>query len=216
MKLYGADVCPFVHRVRLVLAEKRIEHEYVAIDLGKKPSWYYDVLPTGKVPLLEHNGFRIWESDIVCEYLDEAFLSPPLRPKEPGLRAQLRLIFSWGGSHFISTFYKLLAAQDPESQEQLSQQMMTVLKEMDERLSVEKGPFFQTALSLADLGLYPWFERWAVLEHYRGLKLPRELTHLNAWMTELQKRDSVKELRVQDDYFIGQYRGYAEGTRIPA
>ena len=117
MKLYGANVCPFVHRVRLVLAEKKLEHEYVAIDLANKPSWYHEVLPTGRVPLLEDEGFRLWESDVVSEYLEEAYPERSLMPSDPGERALLRMHVAWCSSRFVPAFYKLLAGQDPEEQE---------------------------------------------------------------------------------------------------
>lgn len=215
MKLYGADVCPFVHRVRLILAEKRVEHDYVAIDLANKPDWYHDVLPTGRVPLLEHNGFRLWESDIVCEYLDEAFLSPSFMPDDPGHRAEVRLAIQWIGSRFIPLFYKLLASQDPEAREGFKKEFKTVFEELAERIESGPGPYLGVELSLADFELYPWFERWCVLEHYRGFSRPSGFESVVQWERLMQERVSVKELRIPDEYFIAQYQAYADGSRTP-
>jgi glutathione S-transferase len=215
LKLIGANVCPFVHRVRLVLAEKALEHEYVAIDLRHKPDWYHDVLPNGRVPLLEHDGARIWESAIVCEYLEEAFPKPPLMPISPAQRAEMRLLVEWSSSKFIPTFYKLLSAQEADVQEEQKVRLKAVLKDLEQKLAVYPGPFLLSDVSLADLELYPWFERWCVLEHYRGLPLPVDNPNVNGWLAALQARGSLVALREKDEFFIEQYRDYAVGDRVP-
>lgn len=215
-KLYGANVCPFVHRTRLLLAEKGIEHEYVAIDLANKPDWYHDVLPTGKVPLLEHDGHRIWESDIICEYLEEAFDGPEFMPQDPGQRAEVRLLVNWGGSNLIPPFYKFLANQDRSKDSELSNQLLDVLKDLDQKLGEKPGPFFFSQISLADLELYPWFERMCVLEHYRGFQVPSELKNVHAWWDAMKTRVTVQELKEDDAYFIEKYESYAVGARVPA
>lgn len=210
MKLYGANVCPFVHRVRLVLAEKNLEHEYVNIDLYNKPDWYHDVLPTGKVPLLEHDGHRLWESSIVCEYLEEAFPEHPLMPAKPGPRAEARILLESASSSFVPLFYKLLRAQQAEQQQQFE-------RELGEALAKLESQAFQTcdewlygsSLSLVDLEVYPWIERWCVLEHYRGVKFPPGLSKLSAWKERMAARVTVAQLKQPDQFFIDQYVHYA-------
>ena len=54
--LYDAARCPYCARVRIVLAEKDIEYETVAIDLADRPAWLYEKNPIGKVPVLEEDG----------------------------------------------------------------------------------------------------------------------------------------------------------------
>lgn len=215
-KLYGANVCPFVHRVRLLLAEKGVEHDYVAIDLANKPDWYHEVLPTGKVPLMEHNGHRIWESDVLCEYVEEAFEGKNYLPDDPGLKAKVRILVGWGGTNIVPLFYKLLASQDEEKQSEFTDGLLKKLAELDSLLSESEGPFFLPQITLADLELYPWFERLCVLEHYRGFKLPPDLVHVNRWKSAMSERAAVQSLREPDDFFIQQYNVYASGDRIPA
>lgn len=215
MKLYGANVCPFVHRVRLALAEKQLEHEYVNIDLYNKPDWYYDVLPTGKVPLLEHDGYRLWESDIVCEYLEEASLETPLWPTKPGEKAQARILLGSATDPLIPLFYKLLRAQESAEQEEAKEKLTEALTKLES--SAFQGDsqwLFGDSLSLVDLMVYPWFERWCVLEHYRGFAFPAELTKLAAWKARLQQRPSVQALREPDQFFIDQYVSYAKPATV--
>lgn len=211
LKLFGANVCPFVHRVRLALAEKGLEHEYVAIDLRNKPDWYHDVLPSGKVPLLEHQGNRVWESAIVCEYLEEAFPQPALLPSDPGARAQARLWIDWASNSFVPAYYKLLKSQEPDEHPRLREELLGVLGKLDTELE-GRAWLLGERLSLADLELYPWFERLPVLEHYRDFTVPAELSNLQAWRHALASRPSVSRIAEEPTFYIEQYRGYAEAA----
>src|SRR5882724_11034895 len=73
LQLYTFQLCPFAHRVRLTLAEKRLAAELIEIDLKNKPAGFSKISPYGKVPLLQHGDVKIWESTIINEYLDEVF-----------------------------------------------------------------------------------------------------------------------------------------------
>lgn len=210
MKLYGADVCPFVHRVRLVLAEKGLKHEYVAIDLANKPEWYHEVLPSGKVPLLEHDGFRIWESAIVCEYLDEAFPEKQMMPSEPGARAEARLWFDWIGNSLVGPFYDLLKAETDEDRQTHRATLTKALEKLENEGFQESEFIYQKGLGLVDLMVYPWFERWIVLEHYRGMEVPKALSKLTRWRALMKERSSVRSIAQADQLYIDQYRHYAE------
>lgn len=209
LKLYGANVCPFVHRVRLTLAEKDLEHEYVAIDLRNKPDWYHDVLPSGKVPLLEHEGNRIWESAVVCEYLEECFPEPGLLPRDPGGKARARIWVDWASSSLVPAFYKLLKSQEPEDYQGLRNELSAVLGKLDAELE-GKSWILGEQLSLADLEIYPWFERMPVLEHYRDFGVPGELSHIRRWQEALAALPSVASIAEKPKFYIEQYTTYAK------
>jgi Glutathione S-transferase, N-terminal domain len=90
VKLFDAARCPFCARVRLALAEKAVAYETVAIDLGNRPAWLYELNPLGKVPVLD-DGFPLPESAVVMEYLEERFPEPALLPGDLDGRAKARL-----------------------------------------------------------------------------------------------------------------------------
>lgn len=90
--LYDAPRCPYCARVRIVLAEKGVSYETVTIDLQDRPAWLYDLNPTGKVPVLDEDGWILPESAVIDEYLDERYPEPPLWPDDPGERAAGRLL----------------------------------------------------------------------------------------------------------------------------
>src|ERR687886_303068 len=91
LTLYDAARCPYCARVRIVLAEKRVEYEVVAIDLDDRPDWLYEKNPLGKVPVLEEDGWVLPESAVIMEYLEERYPEPALLPADPAERALVRL-----------------------------------------------------------------------------------------------------------------------------
>src|SRR5207253_6387777 len=57
LTLYDAARCPYCARVRIVLAEKDIEYEPIEIDLTNRPAWIYEKNSTGRVPVIEEDGW---------------------------------------------------------------------------------------------------------------------------------------------------------------
>lgn len=90
MKLCGFRFSNYHNKVRLVLLEKDIEHEE---DDSCKPSQeaaFLERSVLGKVPFLEVDGVVLTESDIICEYLEDAYPQRPLLPRDPLARAKVR------------------------------------------------------------------------------------------------------------------------------
>lgn len=80
-------------RVRLCLAEKGLAYESRVVDMAAMEHHQPDYLrinPDGVVPTLLHDGRPLHESGTICEYLDEVFPDPPLRPVSPYDRAVMR------------------------------------------------------------------------------------------------------------------------------
>lgn len=92
LTLYDADRCPYCARVRIVLAEKGLAWEAVAVDLDDRPAWIYDKNPLGRVPVLEEDGLVLPESVVIMAYLDERYPEPPLLPADAAERALARLL----------------------------------------------------------------------------------------------------------------------------
>lgn len=217
VKLFSARACPFAHRTRLVLSHKKIDFELVEIDLQNKPSWFGTVSGYGKVPAIEHDGNRIWESAVINEYLDEVFRSPTLLPGEPAGRAVARIWIDWANTRLVPAFGALLRGQASGEQatgrRELGEAAAYLEREGFARHSGE-GPFFFGARpGLVDFALYPWFERWPALEHYRGFALPRDLTRLARWKNEVGKLDAVQAHANSVEYFIERYARYAAPAR---
>lgn len=89
---HGSSVC--AAKVRIALAEKSLPWDGVYIDILRGDQFdpaYMKLNAKAVVPTLVHDGKIITESSVICEYLDEAFPDPPLRPADPEHRATMRL-----------------------------------------------------------------------------------------------------------------------------
>ena len=95
MKLYDYFRSTASYRVRIALNLKQISYEKIPIHLinhggeHHHPD-YLKVNPQGLVPTLDENGHIISQSLAIIEYLDELYPTPPLLPKMPFARAQVR------------------------------------------------------------------------------------------------------------------------------
>lgn len=99
MKLFHGWLSSASRRVRLCLAEKGIDYESVAIDLGRQQQHTPEFLamnPNGVVPALQlDDGRSLYESSTICEYLDDIRPQPPLRPVDPYQLATMRNFVRW-------------------------------------------------------------------------------------------------------------------------
>jgi glutathione S-transferase len=89
---HGSSVC--AAKVRLALVEKGVEWSghYVDILAGEQFAPEFLALnPRAAVPVLVHEGAVITESTVICEYVDQAFDGPALRPDDPLGQARMRM-----------------------------------------------------------------------------------------------------------------------------
>ncbi len=220
IKLYSARACPFAHRTRLVLGEKKLAFELVEIDLQNKPAWYSNVSLYGKVPALEHGGQRIVESAVINEYLDEVFPQPRLLPAEPAQRALARIWIDFGNTRFAPAFTKALWSSAPADREAGKQELLAAL-ELIEREALAKlsgaGPYwFGAQPTLVDLTFYPWFERLRALQGLTGFEVPRALERVLRFWSALSERDSVKAIENSTEFYLERYRARKPAVAAPA
>lgn len=150
--LYDADRCPYCARVRIVLAEKGLEYEAIAIDLDDRPAWIYEKNPLGRVPVLEEDDFVLAESAVIDDYLEERWPEPPLWPADPGERALGRLLVHRFDE--LSRPYYALRRGDEGARERLEGQLASLAARL------EREPFLSgRAFGLADVAYVPWILR---------------------------------------------------------
>jgi glutathione S-transferase len=91
MKLLGSDTSPFTRKVRLVLLEKGLPHEYVIAPPREAGSAVPLVNPLGRIPtLLLDDGTPVYDSSVITEYLDTLHDHPRLIPADPAARLRVR------------------------------------------------------------------------------------------------------------------------------
>lgn len=92
--LYSGSYCPYSHRCRIVLREKQMESgvEIFDVDLNNKPEDLAAFNPYNCVPTLVDRETRLYESNIINEYLNDRFPHPQLMPADIFKRARSRLL----------------------------------------------------------------------------------------------------------------------------
>jgi glutathione S-transferase len=95
MKIYDTSTAPTPRRVRVFLAEKGINVDYVQVDLQKGENITPEMRaksPMGKIPVLElDDGTCISESDAICLYFEELYPEKPLLGSNPLEKAQIAM-----------------------------------------------------------------------------------------------------------------------------
>lgn len=178
--LYDAPRCPYCARVRIVLAEKGIEYEVVEIDLSDRPAWIYEKNATGRVPVIEEDGWVLPESAVIMEYLEERYPEPALLAADPGDRALARLrIFRQ--DELTSPYYALRRDEDGARE-----RFDAALARLDGALAA--APWLGgRAYGLADIAYVPWLLRARDL---LGVELD-PYPAVCDWLARLEQRPAV-------------------------
>jgi glutathione S-transferase len=180
LTLYDADRCPYCARVRIVLAEKRLEYETVVVDLDDRPAWIYEKNPLGKVPVLEEDAFVLPESAVIMEYLDERYPEPPLWPADPAERARGRLLVERFGT--LSRPYYALRRGDEAAAAELHEQLVVL-----DSLLASRPYLTGLEFGLADAAYLPWILR---AREALGVDLEPH-PELAGWVARAGERPSV-------------------------
>jgi glutathione S-transferase len=179
--LYDAARCPYCARVRIVLAEKDLEYETVAIDLSDRPAWIYEKNPSGKVPVWEEDGFVLPESAVIMEYLEELRPQPPLLPPDAAGRALARVWVDRFDDRLGDSYYALRRGEAGAGAA-LEDRLRNLDRALSERPFLT-GPDF----GLADVAYLPWVLR---ARSTLGVDLA-PFPALVVWVERLAERPSV-------------------------
>src|SRR3954465_14255631 len=100
LKLCGFHLSNYHNKVRIALLEKGVPFEEDATCSPSQKDEWLARSTIGKVPILElEGGRRIAESEVICEYLEEAYPQKPLLPKDPYERAKVRELVTFVELH---------------------------------------------------------------------------------------------------------------------
>ncbi len=99
--LYHLPLSPYSRKVRLALAEKRLPHELRLEKVWERRPEYLELNPAGTVPtLVEDNGLAIADSNVICEYLEEAYPDTSLMGRTLAERVEVRRLVAWFDGKF--------------------------------------------------------------------------------------------------------------------
>jgi glutathione S-transferase len=183
MRLYQTYLSPFPTRVRLLLYAKGLDAEMVRPPGfhgdGAVKGDYLDINPIGRVPtLVLDDGWALPESEVICEYLEDAYPEPSLRPADPRLRARMRLLARISDTYLVRAMLPLwnVVVDPPKKWDQ--QVIRAALEEVDRALDYvdafigDQGYAVGGSITQADGALIPMLvlvEHW--LPIFRGQAL---------------------------------------------
>ena len=189
--LISHPLCPYVQRAAIVLAEKNLPFERINIDLAHKPDWFLQISPLGKTPVLQVDGDAIFESAVICEYLDDTLL-PTLHPADALQRARHRSWMEFGSAllNAIGAFYNAAdAAALARHREDIRRRFAQL-----EAVLPAQGPYFAGAsFSMVDAVFGPVFRYFDVLDNVGETGFFEQLPKVRAWRRALAARPSVRE-----------------------
>lgn len=99
-RLFHVPLSPFCRKVRLSLAEKKIEVELVEERYWEPTPDFLRRNPAAKVPVLKIDGKTMAESAAICEWLEEKYPEPALMPRKADDRFEVRRLVSWFDDKF--------------------------------------------------------------------------------------------------------------------
>ena len=199
MKLYSMDLSNFATKSRLVIYEKGLNVEMAAIPGGKLSSpEYAQVNMLGKIPALDADGLLIPESEVINEYLEDKYPTPPLLPKSPEGRAKVRILTRFHDLYLEPPLRALFGQLNPKSRdEKVVNERLTEFNQRLDQLEAMLAPSGFAAgpeFTLADCALAPtMFFATNMLPGFGAKPALEGRPKLEAWWKHVQTRPSVKK-----------------------
>ncbi len=188
--LVSHALCPYVQRAAIVLAEKEVPFERRDIDLANKPEWFLRVSPLGKTPVLLVGDEAIFESAVICEYLDDTTL-PRLHPANALERARHRAWMEFGSSvlNLIGAFYN---APDERTMLARAADIRERLQQLE--VALGSGSFFAGAsFSIVDAVFGPVFRYFDVFDTIADFGFWDDRPKARRWREALARRPSIQQ-----------------------
>jgi glutathione S-transferase len=196
MKLLGTNTSPYVRKVRLVLLEKNIPHEYIVDAPRDAGSLAARVNPLGRIPaLILDDDFCVFDSPVITEYADTLNDTPILIPRAAEARLRVRRWEALADGVMDSAVQVQVERLRPEEQQKIGvfkvhNRAISHALEYAADLLGDKAWCEGEAISLADLAMTS-----ALI--YLNLRQPERdwrTAHPNlaAWFDRMAARDSVQ------------------------
>ncbi len=195
IKLYTFPPSTNSRKVRIVLSEKGLEFERVNVDLTKreqKNPEYLKIHPFGQVPALDDEGFVLYDSTVINEYLEDEYPYPSLMPSDSEGRARARLLEDFRDSHFnpycvhiIFEMRKPEGERDAQRIDNAKAQIAACFDRIENELQGKE--YLVGTFSLADIAFMANFD---FLDRFAISVDPSKHRNTAAWIARLKARPS--------------------------
>ncbi|CAK8541779.1 unnamed protein product [Lathyrus sativus] len=206
VKLLGAVGSPFVIRVQIALALKRIEYKFIPENLANKSELLLKYNPVyKKIPVFVHNEKPISESFVILEYIDETWKENSIFPSDPYQRAVARFWSKFIDDKCVAAALKSVFLVDEKERKKASEELLNVLQFLENEL---KDKYFGgKEIGIVDIAalFIPLLQEVAEFQLFTSEKLPK----LHKWSREFHNHPMVKECLPSKEQQLAYYKAVA-------
>ncbi len=193
---------PFGRAVMTTLEEKGARYRFSPVAPGALRSPEHLARhPFGRVPVLEHSGFLLYETQAILRYLDRVLPNPPLTPADPKRAARMDQVMNvndwylFQGVANVIVFHRVVGprvmglAPDEAAIEAAMPKARAVFDELA-RLLGGQSFFTGETMTLADLLVAPHLGLFSLAPEWPALVAPHR--NLVAWLARIEARPSLQ------------------------
>ena len=208
VQLFGLERSVYTRVARLALEEKGVEyalHEVEIFGAEGVPREHLRRHPFGRIPVLQHGAFMLYETTAITRYVDEAFPGPALQPESPTQRARMNQVIGvldayayrpmvWGV--FVERV-RVPSSGGTSDEALIAASLKSAATCLDalEHLLGQLPYLAGTTLSLADLHAFPMLRYFCIAPE--GNALLRDHPGLLRWYSAMHDRGSVARTRTR-------------------
>ncbi len=202
---HGAPLSPFVRKVAIVLAMKRVEHTFNMVLPFDKNEIYDRINPMRKIPMYEDGELNMSDSTVIIDYLENRHPQPAIYPQSPASRARALWYEEYADtcisenmvrSAFFERVVKPAMMNEAPDEEKVAHAINEVMPRHLDFLEGRLGdrPFFvDDVFSIADLSLSSMFINARYGDYMPDAK---RWPSLAAWMARVE---ALPEMQAQLD-----------------
>lgn len=193
LTLYDDVFSPYARKVRIALYEKGLDFERIrALHGDCNRTDFVHVNPRAEVPALVDGDLALYDSTVICEYLEDRYPEPRIYPRDPRLRAECRLLEDLADTQLDAAAYAVTVVEygrgesHPDMHEAAGRDLQRLYEVLEVRLG--ERPFFCGEFSVADIAIVPHLMATTFLGFPAD---PGRHAALLGWMARVQARPSI-------------------------
>ncbi|KAF8884868.1 glutathione-S-transferase [Mucidula mucida] len=183
-------------------------YQYKEVNPYKKEQHFLDINPKGLVPAIEYEGRALYESLILCEFLEDAFASfgQKMLPSAPSERAYARIWIDHVAKSCVPSFFRLVQFQEPERQASAREELYEALRAFAGQ--VKRPYFFGDEFTMVDAAIAPWIVRDHVVGEFRGYERGEVSEEWVEYAGVVEKRESIAKTTSAKEHYTEIYGRY--------